>query len=325
MENNVKKEKKKIFKKPSKRTLCTILGVVFSISIGTLIGYLVAVEVSPKGNDYSNLNENTLTDDVSKLYQDYIDKPKDILSYSPNNLANIAIYKYSQQSYTESIITGSANAMGVTQKTYGRSYKNKDTAFNESISESSFVKVAKRFYGNGDEVEIYNGNIEKNDQGISASYQDKEEFTSESYKDTWGKSFKEPVIYIISEKTTLETSKVTKEEDGNYLISLDLDPQTSVVNYVKQMVQMSGLDEAPEFLDVHLEFTIDSSLNLIELNVKETYYVWMVVKSKTEATLKEEYKVLDKESKIPSIDEKIYYWGNLWNRFINKLCYGLER
>ena len=178
--------------------------------------------------------------------------------------------------------------------------------FNESISESAFVKVAKRFYQSNDVVDIYDGSIESDSNGISGEYQEKEEFTVEQYEETWGKNLSQPVIYIISSKTTLETSSITTSDNG-YTISLDLDPLTSVIRYSKQMIQMSSLSNAPEFTKVHVEFEVDKDLNLLEMNVTEAYYVWVVGKNFTEATLNEKYTILDSAPEIPTIDEKIYF------------------
>lgn len=294
------------FKKPSKRTVVTCVGLVLAISVGVATGFLLAFELSPKGIDYSGLNEDGYADNNKKLYEDYLANPKNPLDYSPSDLANISIYKYSLNKYTESSVTSAAKSMGVTQTTYGRSIKSDNEFFNESISESTFVKVAKRFYQEGDKVDIYNGQIENDSNGVSGEYETKEEFTVEQYEDTWGRNLSQPVIYIISSKTTLDTSTITENENG-YTISLDLDPLTSVIHYSKQMIQMSSLDNAPEFTKVHVEFNVDKDLNLLEMNVSEAYYVWVFGKNFTEATLNEKYTILDSAPKIPNIDEKIYF------------------
>ena len=72
------------------------------------------------------------------------------------------------------------------------------------------------------------------------------------------------------------------------------------------MVQMSSLDTAPQFENVHIEFNLDNELNLVEMNVQESYYVWVVGKNFTEATLNEKFYILE-ETNIPEFNEKIYY------------------
>lgn len=73
------------------------------------------------------------------------------------------------------------------------------------------------------------------------------------------------------------------------------------------MIQMSSLSNAPEFTKVHVEFEVDKELNLLEMNVTEAYYVWVVGKNFTEATLNEKYTILDSAPEIPTIDEKVYF------------------
>ena len=298
MEENLKKKKRN-------NIIITCLGVIASIAIGGIGGYFIAIELSPKGFDYSKLNQNEYEDDVVSIYNNYLSNPLDPLSYSPNDLVNIALYKYSLETYTESDVNASAVSLGVTQKTFGKSIKNNNQFFNESISQSSFVKVAKRFYENKDTVSIYNGEINNDNEGVSGNYKDKNDYTINEYIDTWGKDLSRPVIYNISSKTTLDTSFINKTDNG-YLVSLDLDPITSVIRYVKQMVQMSSLDTAPQFENVHIEFSLDNELNLVEMNVQESYYVWVVGKNFTKATLNEKFYILE-ETNIPEFNEKIYY------------------
>ena len=298
MEENLKKKKRN-------NIIITSLGVIASIAIGGIGGYFIAIELSPKGFDYSKLNQNEYEDDVVSIYNNYLSNPLDPLSYSPNDLVNIALYKYSLETYTESDVNASAVSLVVTQKTFGNSIQNNIQFFNESISQSSFVKVAKRFYEDEDTVSIYNGEINNDNEGVSGNYKEKNDYTIDEYIDTWGKDLSRPVIYNISSKTTLDTSFINKTDNG-YLVSLDLDPITSVIRYVKQMVQMSSLDTAPQFENVHIEFNLDNELNLVEMNVQESYYVWVVGKNFTEATLNEKFYILE-ETNIPEFNEKIYY------------------
>ena len=86
-----------------------------------------------------------------------------------------------------------------------------------------------------------------------------------------------------------------------------IDRLLSVLRYVKQMIQMSSLGDAPEFDFVNVTFEVDSELNLLEMNVHEAYYVWVVGKNYTEAYLKETFHIYSEAKQIPSIEEKTYY------------------
>ena len=290
--------------KEKKSTIIMVSGILSSLVIGGITGTIIAFTLSDKGVDYLQVHVDE--NNQKALYEEYLKNPRDPLEYKPYELANIAFYKYSLNEFTRSEINSSAVAMGVSQVTNGQSIKNKDISFSESVSSSAFVKVAKRFYVQDDKVDIYNGKLIDDKNGLGGQYSTCEEMSVEEYKDSWGKDLSNPVIYTITSETTLNTSSIT-ENDNGYLISLDLDPLKSVTRYVKQMMQMSSLSDAPEFDYVHVEFSLDSDLNLLEMNVKEAYYVWVVGKNYTEATLTEKYMILDEETPIPSIDNVVYY------------------
>ena len=278
--------------KEKKSTIIMVSGILSSLVIGGITGTIIAFTLSDKGVDYLQVHVDE--NNQKALYEEYLKNPRDPLEYKPYELANIAFYKYSLNEFTRSEINSSAVAMGVSQVTNGQSIKNKDISFSESVSSSAFVKVAKRFY------------VQDDKNGLGGQYSNCEDMSVEEYKDSWGKDLSNPVIYTITSETTLNTSSIT-ENDNGYLISLDLDPLKSVTRYVKQMMQMSSLSDAPEFDYVHVEFSLDSDLNLLEMNVKEAYYVWVVGKNYTEATLTEKYMILDEETPIPSIDNVVYY------------------
>lgn len=301
------KTKKKMSKK---KVIFTSVGVVLCIAVGTLTGVLLANQLSPKGVDSSTLDENSYSDNPQKLYENYLADPKDPLEYKPYDLANISIYKYSLNKYTTSEVTSTANAVALgfatKQTTYGKSIKNDDKYFNESLS-NGFIGVAKRFYQTGEEVDIYSGTLKNDDKGIYGTYtDDKEILELKEYENIWGKNLTNPVIYIISSKTALDTSVVSETEQG-YKISLDLDPVSSVIKYAKQMVRISNLTDTPRFDKVHVEFDVDKELNLLEMNVSEHYKAEMGISADTTATLTEKYTILDSPMEIPTIDEEIYF------------------
>lgn len=307
-ESSSKTTKSKKKNNSKKTTIITASGCALALLIGGVSGFFIAFALSPKGFDYDGIENSSIEDDVEAIYENYLNSGnKNYLSYSPSDLANIAIYKYSLNEFTSSDIRSDATSLGVVQRTVGQSIKNSDEFFNESISHSTFVKVAKRFYSVEDGFDIYSGNIQTTDQGLSAEYTSDIFLDRESYEDTWGKTLDRPVIYNISSKTVLEGSSISQEENGNYIIDLKLDPVKSVVRYVKQMIQMSSLSDAPEFDFVNVTFEVDSELNLLEMNVHEAYYVWVVGKNYTEAYLTETFHIYSEAKQIPSVEEKTYY------------------
>ncbi len=303
-------EEEKTIKKSKKKTMIiTLSGVLGFLVIGTGLGIFLGSYFSPKGMDYSNYSENEYEDDVEAIYAEYLsDTTEDYLSYSPSDLANIAIFKFTSNPYTSTYLKSDAKALGVTQKTYTHTIKNDETYFSESLSYSTFVKIAKRFYEEDETIDIHVGSLKNSNEGLSGEYSSTpdESLTLEEYEEAWGLTLHDPLSYIISSKTTLDTSSVTKEGD-NYLITLDLDPTTSVLKYVKQIMKMSELSDSPEFENVHLELTLDLELNLKSTYIKEDYYVWIVGKNYTDVTSIATHEVFDVEQYVPSVNETITY------------------
>ncbi len=98
--------------------------------------------------------------------------------------------------------------------------------------------------------------------------------------------------YIISSQTSLEESKVTLEpitdENGNinYKFTVDLDPITSVLYYIRQMKMVSKLGSFPEFSDVKQTFIMDENWHLVQIDILEHYsQIAMGVKASCEGTL----------------------------------------
>ena len=58
------------------------------------------------------------------------------------------------------------------------------------------------------------------------------------------------------------------------IVEMSLDPTLSVIRYVKQMKELSGLERYPTFSLVEMTFTLDENLNLISRQVHEQYEVF---------------------------------------------------
>lgn len=87
--------------------------------------------------------------------------------------------------------------------------------------------------------------------------------------------------YVVSNKTihpsysgnAMLTGQGTRDDDGNYNFTLKLDTEYSVMNYVRQMKHMSGLNSYPTFDFVTLEFTLDSDFNFLRCKITEEYTI----------------------------------------------------
>lgn len=285
--------------------LTSVLGILFAVS-GCALGAYLAITLSPKVNNYDGLDYRSYLDDNEKIYQRYLSNQKDPLSYSPSDLANIAIYQYSLEDYTYSDVDCASIAVGITQITRSKTIKNIDSYYSESISSSSFKKIAKRFYEDNDQIAYYDGKLNEDSNGYFGTYLEYTTLSENDYLNTWGKTINSPISYIISSKTVLDDSSISKTDDG-YQIYLNLHPTYSTLLYAKQMKMMSGLSDNPEFDYVHITFNLDENLNLISSKTLEAYNVYVFGKNYTESTMEETFHIADKEIQIPTIDEKVYF------------------
>ena len=282
-----------------KGIIITSIVSILSIGLGTGVGLYFGQEFLTNKTNYDALDADNLEDDNKALYQKYL-KMNDYSSLESYQLVNISLYKLSTLDYFSSIEEGEAVASGITQTINGKNIKNKSSYFNESISNSSLVHIAKRFYQNDDEIDEYTGNVKS---ATSAEYKEdsKSISTLNEFENKWGKTLDRPCIYIISSKTVVSSS--VDFYDNQYKISLELNPSTSVIRYVKQMKSMSQLSSYPEFSKVKLTFTLDSKLTLLEFETDETYEVFKFGKHNTNGKLKTTY-FYDLEEKMPSLNEE---------------------
>lgn len=228
-----------------------------------------------------------------------------VKSYSDADIINICLEKYRKQDYCWSIASGNANTI-VTQTIRNAQIKYGDEYFEEQLSYSSMVDVANRTlqHTNG-ELELYKGGCLTPEV---ASYSgDSTKYSKEKYKEYLGKTLDEMFIYIISEKTVLNSSRSNKGND--VMIKFDLNPNLSTFYYKTQMMNISGLSNLPPFSEVKLEFTVDSNLNLKHMYVDETFTATkegIPVPAKTRNII-DNYYHAGEQMDIPPISENIDY------------------
>lgn len=299
-----KKEKKPVSKK---RIIISVSITVLCVALGGVGGYFIGNMVFRQEQtiDYSELKDVDFEDDHKALMKKY--KASTASDYTkefkPYELANIATEKFKEHDYVVSKQYGQVNAMGVAQTVRATSIKNKEEYFLENISASSMVQTGKRFYQKDGKVTTYNG---ENVETTKAKWNETpaSELSLEEHEAKWGKDLSRPLIYIISSKTSKETSNSEKTSDG-YTVRLDLSPKYSVLRYVRQMVEISPVKD-PVFETVQLTLYLDSNLNLLSTEVDESYSVVMVVTANSVAHLTETY-TYDVETTIPALSEDLEY------------------
>lgn len=275
----IKKEKKqRKAKKPLPKWANITLTVGICLTccgLGVATGLILHHFLSFDSIDYSGLAIEDYEDDMDALVNKYnkTNSSKYISTFAPYELASLARYKVTQHTYAKSVGIGLVNAaMGIKQTIRSYYIKDNNNYFFESISKSKIVGVNKRFYQDSEQVSIYTGSG-SDPEKATWNENDKEILTLKDYEDIWGRELSRCTNFIISSKTSIIDQCSAKKDGNNIILSLELDPLTSVLRYVKNMKAMSNLDDYPVFHKVHIDMKLDEDLNLLWTKSDEAYDV----------------------------------------------------
>ena len=285
-----------------------IVGIAGTAGAGT--GVVLKRTLGPVDDVYPpGFSVDEYMDDTGTLYNEYVangQKPKNNATNS--DLVNIALEKYKHCENSYSFGIGTAHTI-IEQTIRNAQIKKADRYFEEQISYSNMVSVANRSIQEGKDgsIELYKGTASAPE---TASYSDKPSSTydKKGYKNYLGKSLDEMFIYIISNKTTLGSSKKSLD-NGDLEIKLDLETNISTFYYKVQMKNISGLSNLPPFSEVKLTYTLGNDLTLKHLSVDETYTATkegIPVPAKTHNTI-EYYYFADGVMDIPDSKTAINY------------------
>lgn len=310
---NLVVEPKKKNKKPLPKwvSLTITIGVCLTCcGAGIATGIILHNFLSYESVDYTALNIDDYEDDIDKLITKYnkTDSSKYFSTFAPYEMATIGRYKASQHNYVKSVSIGEVHAtMGVKQSLRGYFLKEGNDYFFESISKSRIVGINKRFYQDDEKVVTIYGEgteIEK----ATWSEEGKEVQTIAEYEEKWGRNLSRCSNFIISSKTTLMDQTSMKKEGNDIVLSLELDPLTSVLRYVKNMKAMSDLDDYPVFHKMHIDMKLDSQLNIKWVKTEETYDVKSFgITSKNTFGSAEETFTYDQKEEIPDLNTDCVY------------------
>lgn len=237
-------------------------GIVLKKTIGPID------EMYPPGFDPAEFSPDV--DDIMSRYSKLSDKSiNGMRGFSDAEVVNVVMQKYRDCKNTYSVSIGNANTI-VTQTIRNAQIRNGDEFFEEQLSYSSMVAVATRAYqtGVGGDVKVHQGTPSGPE---TASYPGSPTttYSSKDYKDYLGKTLDEVFIYVISDKTTVSSSKSTKGDETS--IKMQLNPNLSTFYYKTQMKNLSGLSNLPPFSEVNLTFTFKNNLELKHLSIDETF------------------------------------------------------
>lgn len=210
-------------------------------------------------------------------------------------------YLGKQKSFTsyKTVTTGSTKAekgiIKYEQKINNAAYKNGDEYFENSTSNSVFVKMQHQAFVKGDKV-VYRNSA------------DGELYVSEkaNYKDVYGVSPDDVALggYIMNAQT-IRFAEKTQENDGLLTYRFVLDGATAGVNAVKQMKEFGGLDGYPVFHSVVLYLTVKSDWTPVKLLVESNYDISIKVLGNLTCTqsLTTEFSDVQGKVEIPSTEE----------------------
>ena len=305
--NDANDQKPKKSKKKSIILYCSIGIPLTALVIGG--GVILGRELGNKAfyqDPYANVDANKLNDDYSSVYAAYEKtNPNSYYNKFTNvELVNIALLNLNHVENFYSITTGSVLAAGVKQNIAATYMKNGDRYFEETITSSSIVKGANRFYQDGDTTSWYKGKYVNSTQGDYTKATPKS-YDNEAFEEEWGRQMSRACIYSINDYTCLDSS-ISDNGNGTKSIELNLDPSLSVVRYTKQMVNTGGLSEKPIFHSVKLKFTVDQNVKLLTFETDEVYDVHMVIDAKnSKGAITQEY--VYEERTIPQYNENANY------------------
>lgn len=261
-----------------------LIGVIAGgLVVGGGIGFLTGHFLKPKEVDYSKVDINAVEDDVANLLERYEtcksegQNPTNVFSIS--ELTNISILKY--QSSEKSVAYGYGVAdSAVKLDIRNIAMRNGNEYMEESLSKSTGamnIVVAQRDYQHGNQqdspIDSYVGDIKSDVENPDYSSAKKSDYTVASYEEKFGKAVSRQSVYIISSKTVLEDSSISKVE-GGYEIYMNLDTVKSVARYRKRMMNISN-SEVASFDYIHLTYTVDDDFNIIKTHVEEKYNAGM--------------------------------------------------
>lgn len=269
--------------------LVGIIGIGSGLFLGSW--YLSLRQSNPI--NYSQYTEETLKDDINDAFfkvigiknptdfekENWVETAKS-RGITPQNLTaaeNFMLAEYNlglANSYS-AIGTGKVAVMGTSQTIYSAKMFDGNTYTFESISKG-ILTVADCLVmekGASTVTKIKGENVSSTSASWTGS---KSTMTTIECKENNGGTPDKVIPYIISSKTILSGSTISANETNGktyYTYTISLDPVKSVINYVKQVKQTSGLNDFPEFSNISITIVLDENWNLCKFNAEENYRV----------------------------------------------------
>lgn len=249
--------------------------IVAAIGTGLLAGFEVAQMLKPDTYQFEAGTAN-YKPDVTAIMAKVDKASKSGTPYgtalAPEEMTVAAFTLFAEKENSWSQGVGYTQAAMVKQVIQTTTVRDKDRYFEESIS-SGLVNIHDRMFRQGDTTKTYWG--EKDDY---ASHPEKSMSNTE-YAELMGRNVADPLVYLVSPATLLSgASKSGDKETGiyqsgeQYVVELELDPKTAILQYQCQMQAISSLKYKPTFDYCHLTVTLDKNLTLQKMVSHEKYF-----------------------------------------------------
>ena len=264
--------------------IISLAGILTGVFVGS---YFIGGYVP----DYSQYSEAMLRDDVKTLSQRAEGKsPSQFKAYEIFEIAEYRMFTHGSV-----LVTSSGEVDTIASQTISgvKAYEN-GTYFKENLTKGIKNVGERTYYNEGDDL-VTKYEASKISSQMVGTYKSPKNVMLNDYKNTVGVPVTSFVGYIVSSKTVLNVNDSAKKvslENGEtgYEFSLQLNAITSVLNYVKQMKDMSQLPDYPAFTDITLNVVVDEEFRFIQIETLEHYSVnYMGINAKCTGTLVEKF------------------------------------
>lgn len=239
-------------------TIC-IIGIVCGYFLGNAIISKVYMSV-----DYGKFDEINLRNTDEEIDEWESKKYSELQPYQIFVVAERKLKSHKYYSITGAgVIKNSFKNQDVKIKFY----KN-DDEFYSSNKTTGFINSVTAYFSKGDNVSSYKG-TPKSDGSVT--WKSKNSYNVKEFREVYGNDVDNFLYYIVSTKTIVEEEFIGRV-GKNYKYLLKLTKDSSIINYVKQMSYVSGID-LPVFNSVAFEFTVDENFNLLNVVTHDVYVV----------------------------------------------------
>jgi hypothetical protein len=284
-----KTKNKKNYEKTTFKHKMIVLATLLFLGVFTGSGLGVwYFNVTLKSNvDYSSMDVSMYKGDVNKVLEDdekiglsasddktqWVVKAK-AMGKTPADFSavdNFLLAEYNATLASSWTAIGTGKVATIATQTIYSAKKFDGNAYTfESISKGILsVATCDKMTKGQKSVEIYNGSNIGTD-GADWTYNNT--VTTDEFKEMCGNTPDAIQPYLISDTTVISSTEIVYDsENKTYSFTIELDPQTSVLLYYRQVKRSGDLEADPEFYSIKQTITIDENWNLVCIDSIESY------------------------------------------------------